>query len=64
MLLTKKQLKTILENWRVSIPTNLEKELEQYGNLATDEEGHIHEYTEQDICEQLRKTLRPYMKYT
>ncbi|NSW84599.1 MAG: hypothetical protein HPY90_15500 [Syntrophothermus sp.] len=61
MILTKKQLKIILENMRISIPANLEKELlVQYGNLETDDEGHVHEYTEQDICEQLEKKLRPY----
>ena len=42
---------------------DLEKELlDQYCNLATDDEGHIFEYTEQDIYEQLRKKLLPYEK--
>jgi hypothetical protein len=63
MLLTKKSLKEILENMRISIPKQLEKEiLEQYGNYETDDEGHVFEYTEQDIYEQLRKKLRPYEK--
>jgi len=53
----------ILENLRVTVPAKLEKELlDQYGNLATDDEGHIFEYTEQDIYEQLRKKLLPYEK--
>jgi len=61
MLLTKKALKKILQDWRVSIPAELEKELlYEYGNLVTDDEGHVFEYTEQDICEQLRKKVRPY----
>jgi len=61
MLLTKKMLKKILHDWRVSIPADLEKELlDEYGNLVTDDEGHVFEYTEQDICEQLRKILHPY----
>lgn len=61
MLLTKKNLKEILKNMRVSIPECLEKELlDQYGNHATDEEGRVFEYTQQDIYEQLRKKLRPY----
>jgi len=61
MLLTKKALKEILQDWRVSIPAELEKELlDEYGNLVTDDEGHVFEYTEQDICEQLRKIVRPY----
>ena len=39
----------------------MEKELlHEYGNFATDDEGHVFEYTEQDICEQLRKKLSPY----
>ncbi len=64
MLLTKKKLNTILENWRISIPAEVKKELlEQYGNLATDDEGHVYEYTEQDITEQLRKKLCLYGKY-
>lgn len=63
MLLTKKKLSTILENLRVRVPAELEKELlDEYGNLATDDAGHVFEYTEQDIYEQLRKKLRPYEK--
>ena len=63
MLLTKKGLRKILQDWRVSIPAHLEKELlDEYGNLVTDDEGHAFEYTEQDICEQLRRKLRPYEK--
>ena len=63
MLLTKKGLNTILENLRVRVPAELEKELlDECGNLVTDDEGHVFEYTEQDICEQLRKKLRPYEK--
>ena len=61
MLLTKKTLKKILQDWRVSIPAELRKELlHEYGNFTTDDEGHVFEYTEQDIYEQLREKLRPY----
>jgi len=61
MLLTEKELNIILENIRISIPAELKKELlDQYGNFVTDDEGHIFEYTEQDIYEQLRKKLRAY----
>jgi len=61
MLLTKKKLNEMLENMRLSIPECLQKELlDQYGNYATDEAGHVFEYTQQDIYEQLRKKLRPY----
>jgi hypothetical protein len=65
MLLTKKQLNKILQNWRIpSIPVELEKELlEVYGHDVVTDEGLTIEYSEQDICEQLRKSLRPYMSY-
>jgi hypothetical protein len=64
MLLTKKELKKILQDWRVSVPVvELEKKLlDDYGNPVTDDEGHLHDYTEQDIYEQLRKKLLPYAK--
>jgi hypothetical protein len=58
MLLTKRELRTILRNWRVKAPAELQRKLlEEYGKPATDDEGHIFEYTEQDICEQMRKRL-------
>ena len=61
MLLTRKMLNTILRNHRVQIPAEIKKELlEQYGNLVVTEDGRVIEYSEQDICEQLRKTLRLY----
>jgi hypothetical protein len=61
MILTKKALTIILGEMRMSIPTDLEKELlDQYGDYATDDKGHVFEYTEQDIYEQLRKKLSPY----
>ncbi len=59
MILTRKELKSILESMRISIPAELETELlDQYGSLVTDNEDHVFEYTEQDIYEQLRKKLR------
>lgn len=61
MLLTRKKLNTILANFIVSLPPEVKKELlDQYGHPATDDEGHVHEYTEQDICEGLRKRLYLY----
>ena len=58
MLLTRDKLNPILRNWRLSIPPELTRELlEQYGQPVTDDEGHLHEYTEQDISEHLRKRL-------
>ncbi len=63
MILTRKGLKSILESMRISIPAELENELlDLYGGFATDNEGHVFEYTEQDIYEQLRKKLRLYEK--
>jgi hypothetical protein len=64
MLLTKKALTQILRDWRVSIPPELKKELlREYGHFITDDEGHLREYSEQDICEQLRKKLRSYQNH-
>lgn len=58
MLLTEKKLNQILRDWRISIPDGLKNELlDQYGCLFVDDEGHIREYTEQDIYEQLRKKI-------
>jgi hypothetical protein len=60
MLLTRKMLNTILRNHRVQISAELKNELlEQYGNLVVTEDGRVIGYSEQDICEQLRKLLRP-----
>ncbi|MBI4321266.1 MAG: hypothetical protein HY675_22475 [Chloroflexi bacterium] len=61
MLLTRKELRRILANFRVSVPAEVEKELlEVYGSPAIDDEGHVREYTEQDIYEGLRKRLYVY----
>lgn len=61
MLLTRKKLRAILQNFRVRVPAEVEKDLlEVYGNPVIDDEGHVREYTEQDISEQLRKRLYPY----
>jgi hypothetical protein len=59
----KSEIKMVLANMRISIPNEVEKELlELYGSCAVDDEGCEHEYTEQDIYEQLRKRLRLYKK--
>lgn len=59
MLLTKKALKQYQDNMMVYISEELEKELLNiYGTLEPDEEGHVYEFTEQDIYEQLRKIFR------
>jgi hypothetical protein len=63
MLLTRKMLNTILRNYRIQIPADLKKELlANYGNLVVTEDGLTLEYSEQDICEQLRKIFRPYQE--
>jgi len=62
MLLTGRMLNQILRNWRIwYVPAELKEDLlEKFGNPCIDEDGHLHDYTEQDICEHLRKILRPY----
>ncbi len=59
MIMTKKELKRIQEDLRIAIPSDIEKELlDQYGHPVQDDKGHVFEYTEQDIYEQIRKLLR------
>lgn len=61
MLLTRKELRTILANFRVSVPTEVEKQLlDQFGHPVIDDDGHTRDYTEQHIYEHLRKRLYPY----
>ena len=63
MLLTRKRLNTLLRNHKVKIPAELKNDLlKNYGNLIEDEKGHFFEYSEQDICEQLRKIIQPYQE--
>ncbi len=58
MILTKESLRSMLENMWLSIPESLEEELiTDYGHPVADDEGHMREYTEQDIYEQVRKKL-------
>jgi hypothetical protein len=57
-MLTMRKLNAILQTWRISISPELKKKLlEEYRNPVLDTEGHLHNFTEQDICEQLRKRL-------
>ena len=61
MLLTKKILNDLLQSWRIQIPAKLEKELlGEYGHTVATEDGRILEYSEQDICEHLRKIVRTF----
>lgn len=63
MLLTKKDLEKYQKNMKVTLPDNLMNELlAEYGSTVTDEEGHIFEYTEQDIHEQIRKVIQKYFE--
>ncbi|MEN8494796.1 hypothetical protein ABFB50_07485 [Dehalococcoides sp. THU3] len=61
MLLNRKMLNTILQSWKVSIPAAREEELLAiYGKEVITEDGLTLEYSEQDICEQLRKIVRQF----
>ena len=61
MMLTKQKLNKILRDYRVRVPFELKKELlEQYGNTVITEDGRTIEYSEQDICEHLRKIVRSH----
>ena len=62
MILTKRYLDKFLESMWISIPERLKKELlDEYGHPVMDEEGHMRDYTEQDIYEQLRKRINKAM---
>jgi len=61
MLPNRKMLNMILQSWKVTIPAAREEELLAiYGKEVTTEDGLTLEYSEQDICEQLRKIVRQY----
>ena len=63
MLLTKRDLKIYLQNRKIVISDDFADELiNEYGKQITDEEGHIFEYSEQDISEQLRKSIQQYLE--
>jgi hypothetical protein len=57
-------LRAISGNLGVEVSPEMEKKLfAEYGGPVTDDEGHVFEYTEQDLCEQLRKKLLPYQNH-
>ena len=61
MLLTKNELEEYLKSRSIVIPDSLKSELlEEYGNPITDDDGHVFEYSEQDISEQVRKKIEKY----
>jgi|AntAceMinimDraft_2_1070361.scaffolds.fasta_scaffold00569_11 hypothetical protein len=61
MVLTKKYLENYQNNTRKKIPDTVKKELLlELGQPFIDNEGHLNEYSEQDIFEQVRKTFQRY----
>jgi len=63
MILTREYLKQYQKNIKISIPDDFEKKLlDEFGHPVTDDEGHIFEYSEQDIYEQVRKALQMYLE--
>ena len=63
MVLTKKYLEDYQKKMRVSIPDTLTNELlDKLEHPAIDDEGHVHEYSEQDIYEQVRKSIQRYLE--
>lgn len=63
MVLTKKYLEKYQNNTRKKIPDTVKKELLlELGQPFIDDEGHVHEYSEQDIFEQVRKAFQQYEK--
>lgn len=61
MVLTKKYLENYQNNTRKKIPDTIKKELLlELGQPFIDDEGHVCEYSEQDIFEQVRKAFQGY----
>ncbi|MHB1256335.1 MAG: hypothetical protein ACYCXI_08995 [Dethiobacteraceae bacterium] len=63
MILARKELREYLEDHFISIPRKLEQELlDTYGKPVVYDEGHLREFSEQDIYEQVRKKVANYLK--
>lgn len=63
MILTKETLNEYLQMRRIKLPDIVTKKiLEIYGSEVEDDQGHIFEYSEQDIAEQLRKIIQKYQE--
>jgi len=60
MVVTKKYIQNLREKTFMDISEDAEKLiLERFGECpVTDDNGCRHEYTEQDICEQIRKMIQ------
>ena len=59
MVLTKKYLEQYQNNTRKTVAQKL---LLQLGQPALDDDGHLREYSEQDIFEQVRKAFQQYFE--
>ncbi|MDA3940419.1 MAG: hypothetical protein PF693_14110 [Spirochaetia bacterium] len=63
MVLTKKYLEKYQNNVRKTIPDTFAEELLlELGQPFIDNEGHVNEYSEQDIFEQVRKAFQRHFK--
>lgn len=63
MLLTKNDLDTYLKYRNITISEEFADELlERFGKQFMDDAGHIMEYSEQDISEQLRKSIQKHIE--
>ncbi|MBF9019022.1 MULTISPECIES: hypothetical protein [unclassified Oceanispirochaeta] len=63
MVLTKKYLKEYQLSTRQEIPETIKKDLLlQLGKPFMDDDGHVREYSEQDIYEQVRKAVHKHIK--
>ena len=63
MVLTKKYLEEYQNNTRKKIPDTVKKELLlELGQPFIDDDGHVNEYSEQDIFEQVRKAFQRHFE--
>lgn len=63
MILTKPVLKQYIKNMKISLPDIFVNVLlDKYGKLVPDGDGHMVEYSEQDIAEQMRKDIQKYLE--
>lgn len=63
MVLTKKYLEKYQNNTRKTLPDTVAKELLlELGQPFIDDEGHVREYSEQDIFEQVRKAFQRHFE--
>ena len=60
MIVTKKYINDLREKSLLHIPQKTEKQiLEKFSNdIEIDNDGYLHQYTEQDVWEQIRKMIK------